>query len=118
MPEVAREENGWQLTHIAYAQLWVARHVAEALMRPWARNLPALKARRLSPTLVQRDFARIIRQLGTPAQTPKTRGIAPGRPKGTKLPPRPRRKVIIKGHPSAQSALCAARIFPSVATIA
>lgn len=95
-PDLEPEENWWQLTHIAYAQLWMARHVAEALPRPWQRNLPVMKQRRLSPTLVQRDFARIIRQLGTPAQPPKLRGISPGRRKGLKLPPRPRQKVVVK----------------------
>ena len=97
-PDVTREENWWQLVHIAYAQLWMARHVADALPRPWERNLPVMKQRLLSPTLVQRDFARIIRQLGTPAQPPKPRGISPGRRKGTILPKRPRHKVIVKGH--------------------
>lgn len=103
-PDLVPEENWWQVTHIAYAQLWMARHVAEALPRPWERNLPAMKARRLSPTLVQRDFARIIRQLGTPAQAPKPRGNSPGRSTGTKLPARPRQKVIIKGRPRAKAA--------------
>ncbi len=71
-PEVKREENWWQLVHIAYAQLWMPRHVADALPRPWERNLPAMKQRLISPTLVQRDFPRIIRQLGTPAETAQT----------------------------------------------
>jgi hypothetical protein len=39
----------------------------------------------MSPTLVQRDFGRIIRQIGTPAKPPKPRYISPGRRKGTKL---------------------------------
>jgi hypothetical protein len=95
-PEDEREEKWWQLAHLAYAQLWVARHVARVLPRPWERNLPEMKKRLLSPTLVQRNFGRIIRQIGTPAQPPKLRGISPGRRKGTKLPPRPRRKVIVK----------------------
>jgi hypothetical protein len=95
-PEVEREENWWQLVHMAYAQLWMARHVADALPRPWERNLPAMKQRLISPTLVQRDFARIIRQLGTPAQPPKPRGISPGRRKGMELPKRPRQKVVVK----------------------
>lgn len=64
-PEVKREEKWWQLAHIAYAQLWMARHVVDALPRPWERNLPAMKQRLISPTLVQRDFARIIRQAST-----------------------------------------------------
>jgi hypothetical protein len=95
-PEVTREENWWQLTHIAYAQLWLARHLAHATPRPWERNLSASKQRRISPTLVQRDFARIIRQLGTPAQSPKPRGISPGRRPGTQLTPRPRQNVVLK----------------------
>jgi len=95
-PEVQREENWWQLVHIAYAQLWLARQVVDALPRPWERNLPAMKQRLISPTLVQRGFARIIRQLETPAQPPKPRGIPPGRRKGLKLPPRLRQKVVVK----------------------
>ena len=95
-PEVKREEKWWHLVHIAYAQLWMARHIALALPRPWQRNLPLMQRRLISPTLVQRDFARIIRQLGTPAQPPKHRGISPGRPPGTLLPKRPKHKVVVK----------------------
>lgn len=95
-PEEVREEKWWQLVHLAYAQLWMARHVACRFPRPWERNLPAMKQGLMSPTLVQRDFGRIIRQIGTPANPPQPRFISPGRPKGTKLPPRPRRKVIVK----------------------
>jgi hypothetical protein len=95
-PEDVREETWWQLVHLAYAQLWMARQVASCLPKPWERNLPAMKNQLLSPTLVQRDFGRIIRQIGTPAQLPKPRFISPGRPKGMKLPPRPRQKVVVK----------------------
>jgi len=102
-PEVQREEKWWQLVHIAYAQLWMARHLAYALPRPWQRNLPLMKRRLISPTLVQRDFARIIRQLGTPAQPPKHRGISPGRRPGTRLPKRQRHKVIVKSRITARS---------------
>lgn len=96
-PEDVREEAWWQLGHLAYAQLWMARQVANSLPRPWERNLPEMKNRLISPTLVQRDFGRIIRQIGTPAKLPKPRGISPGRRKGTKLPPRLRQKVVVKG---------------------
>jgi len=100
-PDVQREETWWQVVHIAYAQLWMARHIAQVLPNPWERNLPHIKERLCSPTLVQRDFARIIRQLGTPACPPQRRGNSPGRRKGTTLPPRPRCKVIIKGKKAA-----------------
>lgn len=102
-PEDAREESWWQLSHIAYAQLWLARHLTHSLPRPWERNLPSMKTCQMSPSLVQRDFGRIIRQIGTPAKPPKRRGISPGRRKGMKLPPRPRRKVVVKGQQKANS---------------
>lgn len=97
-PEVEREETWWQLTHLAFAQLWLACPLTVALPRPWERNLPAMKMRLISPTLVQRDFARIIRQLGTPAQPPKPRNISAGRPVGVKLPKRTRQPLVVKRH--------------------
>jgi hypothetical protein len=100
-PEDVREESWWQLSHIAYAQLWLARHLAHTLPRHWERNLPSMKTSQMSPSLVQRDFGRIIRQIGTPAKPPKRRGISPGRRKGMKLPPRPRLKVVVKAQQKA-----------------
>ena len=96
-PVTEREERWWHVVHLAYVMLWLARHLAHRLPRPWERSLPAAQQREISPTLVQRDFARLIRQLGTPAQPPKPRGNSLGRPHGTKLPPRPRLKVVVKG---------------------
>jgi len=91
--DVEREENWWQLVHLAYAQLWVARSLAKKLPRPWEKHLPQMKETELSPTLVQRDFGRIIRQTGSPAVSPKRRGYSPGRKLGMKLDPRPRQNI-------------------------
>jgi DDE superfamily endonuclease len=102
-PDSEREEAWWQLVHIAYAQLWLARDVVVALPRPWERNLPSIQTRQISPSLAQRDFGRIIRQIGTPAQPPKVRGISAGRKYGTRLPPRPRQKVVVKRRQQAQA---------------
>ena len=96
-PDLQHEENWWQLAHLAYLQLWVARSLAEDQPRPWERSLPTAKTQSLSPTRVQRDFERIIRQIGTPASTPKRRGYSPGRRKGTILTHRPRLPVVFKG---------------------
>lgn len=101
-PKVEHEETWCQLVHISYAQLWMARHLTQLLPRPWERNLPAIRQLIISPSLVQRDFGRIIRQLGTPAQPPKPRGYSPGRPQGVKLPKRPYRKVVVKGKTTAK----------------
>jgi DDE superfamily endonuclease len=103
-PDVEREETWWYLNHLAFAQLWLARHLTGALPHPWERNLPAMKNRLSSPTLGQRGFARIIRQLGTPAQPPKPRNISPGRAPGLKLPKRPRQPVVVKGKLRATAA--------------
>ena len=103
-PETESEERWWIIVHLAYAMLWMARHLAHHLPRPWERYLPAAKQREISPTLVQRDFARLIRQIGTPAQPPKPQGNSPGRPPGVKLPPRPRPKVVFKGEKATASA--------------
>jgi hypothetical protein len=97
-PITAHEESWWSLTHLAYLQLWVARHEAENQPRPWERSLPATKTRTLSPSQVQRDFERIIRQFGTPALAPKRRGNSPGRRKGAVFARRPRLPVVYKGH--------------------
>ncbi len=102
-PDTEREESWWQLAHIAYAQLWLARDAVVALPRPWERNLPSIQTGQISPSLAQRDFGRIIRQIGTPAQPPKPRGISAGRRCGTRLPPRPRQQVVVKGHQQAQA---------------
>jgi hypothetical protein len=101
-PDAEREEMWWQLGHIAYAQLWMARHVARSFPHPWERYLPTMQDRRMSPTLVQRDFGRVIREIGTPAQPPKRRGNSPGRRKGAKLQPRLRHRVVVKSQQQAK----------------
>jgi hypothetical protein len=96
-PVTAREERWWHLVHIAYAMLWMSRHLANHLPRPWEQYLPTVRRREMSPTLVRRDAQRVFLQLGTPAQPPQPRGKSRGRKKGTRVPPRIRYPVIIKG---------------------
>jgi hypothetical protein len=99
-PEVQHEENWWQIAQLAYVQLWLARCLAEAMPRPWERYLPQFhtqtKNQEASPSMVQRDFGRIIQEIGTPAKAPKPRGKSPGRTKGDRQKPRKRQKVIKK----------------------
>ncbi len=68
--------------------------------RPWEKYLPKREGQMPSPSTVQRDFGRIIRQLGTPAAAPKVRHKGAGRAKGQTLVPRPRPKVVKKGKKS------------------
>ncbi|MEQ8464222.1 MAG: hypothetical protein RIC07_11690 [Coleofasciculus sp. E1-EBD-02] len=95
-PEVHHEENWFQLILLAYLNLWKARKLATVLPRPWESYLTQTESLKVTPSLVQRDFYRIISSLGTPAQSPKRRGYSPGRIKGEKKEPRTRHKVIKK----------------------
>jgi hypothetical protein len=110
-PETTHEEHWWVLVQLAYWQLWLARDLAEKLPRPWERYHPRFKeepdeketdmGRKMpaspSPSDVQRDMARIIRQIGTPARSPKPRGKSPGRSPGQCPGKRARHPVIKKG---------------------
>ena len=101
-PEVEREENWWQIVQLAYTQLWLAQPLAVERPRPWEKYLPKREGQMASPSTVQRDFGRIIRQLGTPAATPKVRHKGAGRAKGKTLVPRTRQKIVKKGKKSPE----------------
>jgi hypothetical protein len=98
-PDLQHEENWWTLAHLAYLQLWAARSYARNKPRPWERSQPSAKTLSLSPTRLQRDFGRIIHQIGTSASMPKRRGYSPGRRQGTVLAHRPRLPPVFKGSP-------------------
>lgn len=95
-PEVEHEENWLTLVQLATVQLWLARDLAGAPLRPWERYLPPRVSSVAAPSQVQRDWECIIRLIGTPARLPKRRGNAPGRAKGVCPERRPRRPVIKK----------------------
>jgi len=95
-PDVEHEENWLELVSLAQMQLWLARDLAAALPRPWERYSPQPESQVASPSAVQRDFGRIIGEIGTPAQPPKPRGNSSGRAKGSQMPRRKRHPVIKK----------------------
>jgi len=103
-PDVAHEENWMQIVALTMMQLWLARDLAEAMPRPWERYLPEAKRETASPSTVQRDFGRIIRQIGTLAESPKSRGNSPGRAKGHRLPRRKHHPVIKKDKKASKAA--------------
>lgn len=95
-PETEHEEHWWQIANLAYLQLWVAKEYASCLPRPWERHLPQVQEKHLSPTMVQRSFAGIVRQFGTPAGAPKRRGYSPGRRPGIVVALRRARPLVIQ----------------------
>jgi len=64
----------------AYAQLWLARHLATDLRRPWEK--PAQPGR-LTPARVRRGFRHLRQTTTRPAGAPKPSRPGPGRPKGS-----------------------------------
>lgn len=77
----------------AHTQLRLARGLVDDMRLPWERpRHPAL----LTPARVRRGFRRLRATIGTPASPPKSHTPGPGRPKGTRRPPRTRYPVIKK----------------------
>jgi hypothetical protein len=103
-PDVAHEENWLALIKLATVQLWLARELAGVRLRPWERYLPPRTSGVASPGQVQRDWERIIRQIGTPARPPKRRGKSSGRAPGTRRVPRKRHPVIKKAQKQPKAA--------------
>ncbi len=90
----AQFERWSQVVAIVHNQLVVARPQIQAELRPWETS-----ERLASPQQVRRAMAKIVAQLGTPAQPPKPRGKSPGRQKGAVVRPAPRHPVIYKSKP-------------------
>jgi hypothetical protein len=76
----------------AYAQLLLARSLAQDQRYPWKRR----HHRRLSPGRVRRDFARVLPIIGTPATPPKPSKAGPGRPRGRTSTPAQRHPTLKK----------------------
>lgn len=98
-----REERWTWLVILAYWQLLLAAPIARDVCRPWEKPTPQGKLP--TPGRVQRDYQRIFSEIGSPAASPKVRGIPPGRPLGHRPPPRPRFKVAYKGRGASVTSL-------------
>jgi hypothetical protein len=77
----------------ALTQLRLARGLVDDLRLPWERRSDP---RKLTPVRVRRGFRRLRATIGTPASPPKSVTPGPGRPKGTRKPPRTRYPAIKK----------------------
>ena len=75
-------------------QLLLAKHLGQAVLRPWES-----KQRPVTPRQVRRVMPSILSQLGTPAVRPKPRGKSPGWLKGRVRTPAKRFAVIKKPKP-------------------
>lgn len=95
-PSICTPEQADRWTSLivaAYTQLRLARHLVDNLRLPWERRTDPDK---LTPTRIRRGFRRLRAHIGTPAHPPKPSRAGPGRPKGTRRPPRTRHPAIKK----------------------
>jgi len=98
-PDTKHEESWWQIVMLAYAQLFLARNLANNTPNSWEKYLAVFKknAPTKTPTQVQKDFGRIIAEIGTPARQPKTPKKSKGRQFGQLHGKRLHHPVIKKG---------------------
>jgi hypothetical protein len=78
----------------ALTQLRLARGIVADLRLSWERPRDPAQ---LTPARVRRGFRRLRATIGTPASPPKSTTPGPGRPKGTRKPPRTRYPAVKKG---------------------
>ena len=94
--KVKREKNWVNLVFLSYVNLWASRHLAQQVTSDWQKYYQKKMPNQITPSMVQRDYERIIRTFGKTAPSPKTRGYSSGRKKGTKLSPRLRYPTVKK----------------------
>lgn len=93
-PSLATPQQAERWTWLVVAmltQLRLARGHVEDLRLPWERPRPPAQ---LTPARVRRGFRRLRDAIGTPANPPKHTKAGPGRPPGTRSPPRTRYPAI------------------------
>ena len=94
--ETHHEESWHWIGLLAYNMLYHARSLALAVRYPWEKKKIQVLSSIERPSQVQRDYRRIIREIGTPAPVPKPRGKSRGRQLGQKSGERPDHPVIRK----------------------
>ena len=94
--ETRHEENWHWIGLLSYNMLYYARSLAKSTQYPWEKKKIQVLSSIERPSQVQRDYNRIIPEIGTPAPFPKPRGKSPGRQLGHKIGARPDSPVIRK----------------------
>ena len=98
-PDTRHEENLAWVTILSFAMLYQTRCLAIEVKYPWERRRVTSIVKTLPITQVQRDYGRIIREIGTPARIPKPRGKSIGRLIGAIVPHRTVWPIIRKRRP-------------------
>jgi hypothetical protein len=94
--ETHHEESWHWIGLLAYNMLYHARSLASTVQYPWEKKKIRVLSTIERPSQVQRDYRRIIREIGTPAPVPKPRGKSRGRQLGQKSGERQDHPVVRK----------------------
>lgn len=100
-PDTRHEENLAWITMLSFVMLYETRKLAAEVKYPWEKRKVTALMKTTPVSQVQRDYKRIIREIGTPASIPKTRGKSPGRRLGALMPKRATCPIIRKARPMA-----------------
>ena len=95
-PNIEQEEKWVELVCLSYVNLWAARNLAVNIPYDWEKYYQKKTPSKITPSMVQKDFNRIIRTFGSGTVSPKLRGYSSGRKKGTKMTPRKQYPVVKK----------------------
>ena len=105
--DLGHEEQWWQLTLLAYMQLFLAKDDVTTIPKPWERYLPQYKkgedaAKNTAlPMQTQRGFKSVLEQIGTPAKKSIPRGKPRGRMLGETQPIKPISPISFKSKKSS-----------------
>ena len=107
--ELSHDEQWWQLCLLAYNQLYMGKSLVLKKPKPWEKYLPAYRdetdstAAIATPSQTQRDFSRLLDDIGTPARICVPRGRNSGRKKGQCTGKKLEQAVIFKSRKSKNS---------------
>lgn len=103
-PDLMASVNWVWVVALAYTQLLLARTLVTAQPRPWDSKSRREPQHPLTPGQVRQAWPAFSLGLGTPAQSPRPGGKAPGRTPGFHPKPRPKFAVISKKQQQAANA--------------
>ncbi len=94
------EEGWWKFCALCYCQLYLSNTLCQGIAEPWERYLPEFKQQDkqkiISAPFVQRGFAKLLRNIGSPAKKPVPRGNPLGRKSGGKVVKRESSPITFK----------------------
>jgi len=96
--QMKHEQNGWQLTQMAYLQLYLAREDVTSLPNSWERYLPKYRdnQKKASPSQIKKCFDLVLDQIGTPAHEVLSVKAGKGRQPGETQKKRQDHPIIFK----------------------